>query len=450
MAHHQQQQKRKSLNGKGKTSATFISFSRDDDAVLSCPICLSSEKEERTNSNSISFASGPCRHVFCISCLESLLLVSPAPHHGDQRVFTPTLGSCPICRAELSLFSLQKVPNEELLYPQNPDLSKTPLKGCTYAYASEATFSQEQIIVSLNFSDEGVPSLNLEGLIGLLPSTNTVMDDRLVHPEFTEYYYHADSRTFAGTIVYSKLLAKILSDDIPYHYERMEIVLSFSKDFQRVQEGVVMNRRKRFNSVQDFWAEFPWDGDWVVVSSKKFLQPQGQISVLGVDESIRVANNRCYLVSQDFDLDGNVLSTTSTTFLGAVVTGSATENHRPVLTLESKSGPLNFFGQELDRSMVAERQDHDSSHPSGFSIGALLRWKIVNDTDSSEHGDDNADIVFTWKRESIATSSPSDDVDYVGDKLNGSFFRVDDNHKDKTNDTYNWWEWFNTGCCASL
>lgn len=113
-----------------------------------CPICL-----HDYNDTDRPHVFGPCRHGFCLPCIEHLL-TSPtvlSRHPQDEDVST-TWGQCPLCRAEVSLFDLRyhhhgrrkigqvKTARETMatsqhVIPYNDDTSwdTTPLRNSVYA-----------------------------------------------------------------------------------------------------------------------------------------------------------------------------------------------------------------------------------------------------------------------------------------------------------------------------
>ena len=95
-----------------------------------CPICLRTSTEMRMTtkadpkecidsgtSHTDFVYSRTCGHMFCLSCIQQILLASSYTKRTrtmnylpeDEPIITTTQGACPMCRAELSYFDLRKV-----------------------------------------------------------------------------------------------------------------------------------------------------------------------------------------------------------------------------------------------------------------------------------------------------------------------------------------------------
>ena len=84
----------------------------------SCPICFNPTEV---------FVSGRCRHSLCVDCMELVLNANAASERWpplsatDIHLSAPTLGRCPICRSELSLFEVVYHKSLEPLYTVDYD-----------------------------------------------------------------------------------------------------------------------------------------------------------------------------------------------------------------------------------------------------------------------------------------------------------------------------------------
>jgi hypothetical protein len=82
----------------------------DVDDVTTDTFFQQSQQESSPESQPVLFVHGPCRHVFCQSCLERhLLRSSSSSSQRDVRyapLETPTLGRCPVCRREIYLLDV--------------------------------------------------------------------------------------------------------------------------------------------------------------------------------------------------------------------------------------------------------------------------------------------------------------------------------------------------------
>lgn len=82
---------------------------------ISCPICLVSSNDDAhanehssgADAESTVFVKTPCRHTFCLSCIERVLLKPTNQNNG-----IPTRAPCPMCRVTVNLFDLCHVHNQ--------------------------------------------------------------------------------------------------------------------------------------------------------------------------------------------------------------------------------------------------------------------------------------------------------------------------------------------------
>jgi len=215
-------------------------------------------------------------------------------------ITTPTMGPCPLCRAQLSLFDLQKVTNKEAggkgdddeageyLYAKNYDLS--PLQGSVYVDTSSvAVWQQRQArpagegwigYGSFHFPerkeddnnddddddddddnkaeqphDPRRPYFNIEHL-----PRWTHTDKRLpAHLFFADgAHYHAPTRTFCGTLPLDKVGGP---------FAQWDVYLSFSADLSMVRSGLINKRRRIPKSEQERMEWYPLDGWWTMVGA---------------------------------------------------------------------------------------------------------------------------------------------------------------------------------------
>lgn len=110
----------------------------DEEEHTTCPVCwISSSDDNPSSDNSnqtiatetitdppssavvadatlespIIFAKTPCNHIYCLPCIERVLLPDIA-----------TGGTCPMCRTAVSIFDLRNAATSTTLYPSNPDV----------------------------------------------------------------------------------------------------------------------------------------------------------------------------------------------------------------------------------------------------------------------------------------------------------------------------------------
>jgi Zinc finger, C3HC4 type (RING finger) len=106
-------------------AASSSSSSIIDESPISddntCPVCLNPSDD---------LVSGPCSHSLCIPCMEKVLNAEaseqrwPPQSAADMHLSAPTLGRCPICRSQLSLFQVRHSITSLLQYPPDFDYWK--------------------------------------------------------------------------------------------------------------------------------------------------------------------------------------------------------------------------------------------------------------------------------------------------------------------------------------
>lgn len=236
-------------------------FASEDESECSCPICFRTSTETlmqtKTSHDSNSKESGSnldyvhsrtCGHIFCLPCIQQILLVSSFTKRTrtmhqlreDEHVVTSTQGECPMCRADLSYFDLLKV----LLIQAKDD-----------KYSTTRVVKSQDPIVSLDpiprkLFDTKFHS-NDESYI-LFPKDITTQNVKLYTPYFKEfvptgvleltgYTYLARTKTFKAR---AKKIAT--SPNI-----ELTIWLNFSDNFQFITHGVCrkVDRRRYYEEV---------------------------------------------------------------------------------------------------------------------------------------------------------------------------------------------------------
>ena len=248
----------------------------------SCPICLCSV----ATSPDLILGCGPCNHAVCVPCLERLLNTDasskrwpPAQvHPSDAHLAAPTLGRCPICRAELDLFEIRHSINEELLYEKNHNWHDSPFANKTFVLYGGGG---RRNIGNWSFhfvvdGKVGRPYIDVSKDLARHPE-DWILDDGTTAP--TELYmeegchFHAPSRTFHGTVAWPTRLQAS---------EQWDIKLGFSRDYRFLSSGIIWKRREltvpyelrrsldnydRGNlSLMDYQlrCQYPLDGKWTV------------------------------------------------------------------------------------------------------------------------------------------------------------------------------------------
>lgn len=260
----------------------------DDDDEEGCPICL-------TSSPTLAYACGPCQHMFCVPCLERVLNADASvarwpptqSQDADAHLSAPTMGRCPICRAELCLFDVTDPESGEPLYPTNLDISTSPIADTAYVPYGRP---QQQIghqsfhfhldnyvnnggdsnSIGTDMQGRPRPYLNVEALIRANPGSWLLEDGTSVPPrKYMEEgcHFHAPSRTFHGKIMWG-----------PSRFKgsyQWDVVLGFAKDFRFLSNGVILQRRELVKDASELPKEYtpeerercnyPLDGMWTVV-----------------------------------------------------------------------------------------------------------------------------------------------------------------------------------------
>jgi hypothetical protein len=300
-----------------------------EDDPNTCPICLCST----STTPGLVLASGPCNHGVCVPCFQRVLNFDASSKRwppaqvqpSDAHLAAPTLGRCPICRAELDLFEIRRQnksntssSNNEndqdlLLYHKNHDWHKAPFAGKTFvlyggigrrhighlsfhfpATKEEADGTQEQENHKKESNHAGrkrnSPYINVSKDVVRTPNDWMLDDWTMAPPRLymeEDCHYHAPSRTFHGTVLFqpSRLQAS----------HQWDIKVGFSKDFRFISSGIVWKRRdlvvpleQRRGSLvtatkeDQLRCQYPLDGKWTVSwFSQDGTQKTGYITVVG-------------------------------------------------------------------------------------------------------------------------------------------------------------------------
>lgn len=250
-----------------------------------CPICLC-EPDPGT--------VGPCGHLLCIPCMDRILLshknnatidyqLQQEYSNPDAHLSAPTLGRCPICRAELSLFDLMKGDDRKSsLIEKNFDLMKTPIAGLVYAWDGQvgnASYHFPQMELSESWDKDSqnrpLPFVNYDNV-----GTNIHFDNGSKPPKrkcFQEgCHFHEKSRTFHGTLVWS---TEQEVGGLKWNGCRAwDVIIQFSSDLRYVSNGILVKRREAPAGVQHPW---PLDGRWQVTWDREENAEPQYIEVVG-------------------------------------------------------------------------------------------------------------------------------------------------------------------------
>jgi hypothetical protein len=251
-----------------------------DDDERQCPVCLTLEE---------TLVCGPCRHSTCVPCMEQILNARgeqtrwPPPTAADNHLSAPTLGRCPICRRELSLFEMVDQDSGKVLCPKDTNywckdhlLSKAPpLKDAVYVpyhgKVGQLSFHWDWDKIKDTDKDNNMelPFLNLS-----IPVKKDWekwrLEDGTLTPVIKYFepgsHFHKDSRTFHGKISWAPTR-------LNGSYE-WEVVLGFPPDYRFIRSGQIHMRRDRLvddkSLTDDYTTEqrklcrFPMDGRWTI------------------------------------------------------------------------------------------------------------------------------------------------------------------------------------------
>jgi hypothetical protein len=280
-----------------------------------------------------------CSHGFCRPCLEAILLVS-TPDEGQQTaahqalpsrrrlqqqeeliqgddlaaasstssshtrhpgdvaiVGVPTQGSCPICRARLSLFDLRWLDADQSGGDDNNDASNyvykdeivtdwthTPLAGKVYANLQGVGFysfhfpGADPGTASSSSSPPTGPYVNIEEASRMTGNPNRAPDALPLR----EFQWHGPSRTMRATVVD---LSSRLSD-------KVELLQSFASGFRCVPGGAKISYWREFSSVEELHAAFPLDGTLrAAIVDASGGPPANEPDLVGT-KTVRVGANR--------------------------------------------------------------------------------------------------------------------------------------------------------------
>mmetsp|Transcript_5530 Transcript_5530/g.6109 ORF Transcript_5530/g.6109 Transcript_5530/m.6109 type:complete len:667 (+) Transcript_5530:95-2095(+) len=314
--------------GASVDQSSSSSSSSSSHSYSCCPICLDPSE---------IFVSGLCRHSLCVACMESVLNAKAAteqrwPPHcaADRHLSAPSLGRCPICRTEISLFEVVNSKTLELLYPpdidswkpksdqnrqQQEDQPKLLSRKSSMSISTSTSTRSEQVhplenIVYIpyrgrpgqfsfhwdwekhNFEENEVPMkrrpfLNVSEDIQSRPENWRLEDGNLASPiHFMEEgcHFHEPSRTFHGSILWPVPLKGC---------HEWDIILAFSKDYRFISSGRIYQKCERVLKKEDIPNKYtseerelckhPMDGRWTVV----WMNPVGK----ELRSEIHVRNN---------------------------------------------------------------------------------------------------------------------------------------------------------------
>jgi hypothetical protein len=233
----------------------------EEEEQISCPVCwITSDPDnnettvtaadqppaaESSSSQVIIFAKTPCNHVYCLNCIERVLLPDIA-----------TMGTCPMCRSAVSIFDLRHATTLNSVYPSNSDVSSWPIANSVYKQFPNGRRSvlhqiqTDGIFRNSSFCfDQGhIPKLQFINSTGDLQSA-----------DFQRYHFHPQSMTFHGKLDFDSPKSNLGGETMCYSYSSFSCLLQFSNDGKYVRDGYI-----HWGLEPTTAEEYPLDGKWRV------------------------------------------------------------------------------------------------------------------------------------------------------------------------------------------
>ena len=376
------------------TSLSQNDPSADDDETNSangtedgCPICLGGQQNGET------LVRGPCRHEFCIPCVERVLTAPPLTTMMNHRILdynpwppsedlylssAPTIGRCPICRAQLNLFHLTKVgTDQEELHPKQYDIAHSKIQGMVFI-KNGGRVGQESIHFpscqeqDLSSETNALPYINFERV-----SRDWKLDDGSDIPARKYFepgcHFHEQTRTFHGTIRWTSK-----DDDMDCkkrfrNSTEWNFILGFSSDFRFIARGVFVARKdpcRNPNCISRVDCKFPLDGTWTATSPDDHGNKR-------LTRTIQVHGNQMAL----YDTSSFNLLHVSDSNLNEV--RFSDPDHATILSVDGQPKYYVTSGLNL------------RTHPDGPDIGECIEW--------AAQSSDKLEMI--WKRQSICNDN---------------------------------------------
>ena len=278
----------------------------DSSRSESCPICFCGiGDEDDGQSNKATLVRGRCQHEFCIPCIERVLTV-PSPmsiggnnrhlngedgNNEDAHLSAPTLGRCPICRAEMSLFDLTKTTKNSnqqsatvAAFQRNCDIQNSPLQGMIFV-EKKSTQGKESFHFPQSCADEAaeeerarqqgeeskpqhevsqpLPYLDLSCVPRSSRDTYWKFDNGDPISDIVKFqpgcHYHHPTRSFHGTILWDAAIDNHREDtnqtntqsdnsnsqniqNLFHGCSRWDYILGFSSDLRWIARGIRVAR----------------------------------------------------------------------------------------------------------------------------------------------------------------------------------------------------------------
>ncbi|KAL7458266.1 hypothetical protein ACHAWC_009824 [Mediolabrus comicus] len=354
----------------------------EEEQSTTCPVCWLSSSDDNPSDNNnqtiitteatdppssavavsatpeapIIFAKTPCNHIYCLSCIERVLLPDIA-----------TGGTCPMCRTAVSIFDLRNAATSTTLYPSNPDVvSSWSISNKVYKQYPNGRNAGRRVLQRMMaktdsifqntfcFEQGQIPKLQFHYSAEEGQSSDSL--DDLQSFNFERFHFHPQSLTFHGKIIdFDTPISRHGGDS--YTYSSFDCLLQFSKDGEYVRDGYI-----HWGYSPTATEEYPLDGKWQVTWEGR--------------ESIEIFVQKHYFNCQSIDYEITL-----------------DEKHRPKFEWPLRARGL--FRQH--RKIVQQSNLQVLPGSNGPGIGEILEWS----TNLASHS------KITWKRISMNLSPQS-------------------------------------------
>jgi hypothetical protein len=162
------------------TTKMATAAAEEDFSDYICPICLRDDDDDANDDNASTttmirssfLVHGPCRHKFCLPCLQQVFAAPSQnnPHHHrysihdgfyiptqDDLLNVPTMGRCPVCRTTLCLLDL-KTTQPKPQHPQRSPPTSRQISGGSVAAPTTTRSSKNSSFAETDKHEHAVAS----------------------------------------------------------------------------------------------------------------------------------------------------------------------------------------------------------------------------------------------------------------------------------------------------
>ena len=399
-------------------------------------------------------AGDACGHLFCLECVEHLLL-----HHRhrsyartltqEQKHRVPTTGDCPVCRAPLFYLDLVRVVEEEdsadsdngKLFSVKPPppppvhaplsrLSELPaaLRGAVFAPAANGSDGVGK--GSFHFPSGGLDNDSSDDDDKPMPAVHCNMELITGRPSIDmdgPQHYHAPTRTWQGG-----------SKDY-------RVVLCFSENFQWVRRGFMMVIQRPENENDSNHPGTFLSGHWSVKVVAEQPKNKEEEKKKEEDSSSDVQPPHPFAAVTGIHVSRNCfcLSADDNDWWRCERDGEAGITCRPAYMPDSNGNNSNINRTKKNRNMTFSCQWDWAAQPAGpLAVGARLEWRMHpkpnasnntknnNKTNASKNNTTNntntATTTMEWIRQTPVPLRPPHTTMQLGGPEGVSYQRVMD------------------------